>query len=127
MCRKEQVRAKYNLPEQFILTVGAIERRKNAEVIIESLHRSKSTMPFVLVGAPTAYKKMLEALIETYNMQNQVFLHSVETSELPVIYALAKLFVFHRCSKVLVFPYWTLAHATSSRTGQRTSTGSCLT
>lgn len=122
--QKEQVRAKYNLPEQFLLTVGAIERRKNAEVIIESLHRSKSTMPFVLVGAPTAYKKMLEALIETYNMQNQVFfLHSVETSELPVIYALAKLFVFPSLFEGFGIP---ILEALSVGTPVIASEGSCF-
>lgn len=92
---KQQIRQKYQLPQQFLLTVGAIEKRKNAEVIIKALHAERITIPFVLVGAPTDYVKDLKQLVRQYNMEQQViFLHYVASDELPAIYSMASLFVY---------------------------------
>lgn len=92
---QNEIRLKYNLPDQFLLTVGAIEKRKNAALIVEALHRTKLAIPLVIVGKPTNYINEIVALVTQYKMERQViFLHNAETIDLPAIYSLAKIFVY---------------------------------
>lgn len=92
--KTQQVKEKYNLPANFLLYVGAIEKRKNVKLIIEAIGNKKIDINLVIVGKPTAYMQELKPLIEQYQLQNQiVFLHNVVTDDLPAVYKLAKIFV----------------------------------
>lgn len=92
---EEEVREKYKLPERYILTVGSIEKRKNAEVILKALHLKKIDIPFFIVGKPTGYIKTLYTLIENLGLSGQVhFIHDADMPDLPALYSLATLFVF---------------------------------
>ncbi len=93
--QKEYVRRKYRLPENYILNVGAVERRKNAGKIIEALHVGRIERPLVVVGSPTGYKKELQSLVAKWNMEKQVvFIHNASGCDLPAIYAMASVFVY---------------------------------
>jgi len=93
--KKTIVKAKYNLPEDFFLNVGAIEKRKNVATIIEAIHRNKIDLPLVVIGNKTDYLKEVIELINKYDLQKQVlFLHHVETVDLPAIYNMAQLFIY---------------------------------
>lgn len=89
------VKAKYKLPDEFILNVGTLEKRKNAAVIIAALSKMKSKIPLVLVGKPTDYLTDLHNLVKKYDLEQYVhFLHEVGYEELPALYRSATLFVY---------------------------------
>jgi glycosyltransferase involved in cell wall biosynthesis len=93
--KKESVKLKYNLPNQYLLTVGAIERRKNGELIIKALSYQNIDIPLVIVGKPTKYILYLQELIHQLGLENRVmFLHEVLTDDLPAVYNMASVFVF---------------------------------
>ena len=52
----QMVRQKYSLPNQYLLSVGTIEERKNALVILKSLVELPPEINLVLVGRPTKYR-----------------------------------------------------------------------
>lgn len=93
--RLKEIKEKYRLPSEFILNVGTLESRKNALLILKALKAGGITIPLVLVGRSTSYKKELEQYIVENNLQDQVsFLHHVSFEELPGIYDLSSLFVY---------------------------------
>jgi glycosyltransferase involved in cell wall biosynthesis len=121
---KKAVQKKYNLPRQFLLTVGAIEKRKNAGLIIEALYRKKMTIPLVVVGKPTSYLLELQSMVLRYRMEKQVlFMHDVETDDLPTMYSLADVFVYPSVFEGFGIP---ILEALCTGTPVITSKGSCF-
>ena len=53
--RKESVKKKFSLPDQFILNVGTIESRKNLHAILNAVKIMKNDVPLVVVGRKTKY------------------------------------------------------------------------
>jgi glycosyltransferase involved in cell wall biosynthesis len=91
----EAVRTKFNLPKDFILNVGTLEKRKNAAVIIEALAQLERKMPLVLVGKATDYLEQLHTLVKQHRLQRQViFLHDVGYADLPALYRAASIFAY---------------------------------
>ena len=92
---KARVRHKYSLPDQFILTVGTIERRKNQLAILEGLVKENLDIPLLVLGKPTAYKMVLDEFIMDNDIRKQViFLHQTTTEELQAIYQMAGIMVY---------------------------------
>ena len=121
---KQSVIRKYNLPDNYLLIVGAIERRKNHELILKALHVGKLDIPLVIIGRPSAYKNELIRLISQYHLENKViFLYPVETTELPAIYQSATLFVYPSLYEGFGIP---ILEALTSCVPVITSKGSCL-
>jgi len=121
---KENVRLKYNLPRNFLLNVGAIEKRKNTGLIIEALHKSRIDIQLVIVGKPTDYINELKTLIGKYKLENQIlFLHNVATADLPAIYSLAEIFVYPSIFEGFGIP---ILEALCTGTPVITSSGSCF-
>jgi glycosyltransferase involved in cell wall biosynthesis len=93
--QKKKTAIKYGLPDNYMLIVGAIEKRKNHELILKAMHRLKNTLPLVIIGRPSAYKHELIELIKKFSLDTKViFPENVETAELPVIYQSATLFIY---------------------------------
>ena len=91
----ERVRKKYNLPDQFVLTVGTIEPRKNALLLLKAAAQTKERIHVVLIGKSTSYQKQLNSLIAEENLKDRVhFVHHADFDDLPKIYQAAKLFVY---------------------------------
>jgi glycosyltransferase involved in cell wall biosynthesis len=91
---KEQLRAKYNLPQKYMLYVGAIEPNKNALTIIRAYGQicSDVTEDLVLVGKGGKYKEKCKNLVRQLGIENRVrFLDELEYLDLPGIYQLATL------------------------------------
>jgi glycosyltransferase involved in cell wall biosynthesis len=95
--RLDEVRAKYRLPEKFILWVGQIESRKNVSRLLQAFARLKDEFPHQLVIAgeqrftTTAELKV----IETLNIRDRVLFPGwIEHTDLPAVYALADHFSF---------------------------------
>jgi glycosyltransferase involved in cell wall biosynthesis len=94
--RLEAARAKYRVPERFILFVGRLYPEKNFAALARAFNGVKHDIPHqvVVVGQPRyKYKKDLELLREL-GIENRVqFLDYVPNDELPLIYNLADFFV----------------------------------
>ena len=74
---KLDISKKYNLPQNFMLIVCAIEKRKNHETILHAMNIAKNKIPLVIVGRSSDYKKELYELINKYNLSDSViFLHN---------------------------------------------------
>jgi len=94
----QQVAAKYNLPEKFLLYLGTIEPRKNLPVLIRSykiLVDGGTAHKLVLVGKfGWMYQEVLD-LVKELNLQDLVsFTGYVPQEDLPLVYNLASLFVY---------------------------------
>jgi glycosyltransferase involved in cell wall biosynthesis len=93
---KELLLKKYNLPENYILYVGAIEKRKNIEGILkisDILSSRGVDIKFVLIGNGGFGCK---PLYEEMNKRRDriIHLHGIDEQDLPIIYNLAQMFLF---------------------------------
>lgn len=122
--QRQYVRSKYNIPTDFILNVGTIEKRKNSKLIVEALHRTKNKIPLLIVGQPTDYEKELRELMTKHGMLNQVYiLNNVSTEDLPALYAMAKAFIYPSIFEGFGIP---ILEALTVGTPVITSSGSCF-
>ncbi len=93
--KKIETAQKYNLPEQYILNVGTVEKRKNTLSVLKALHYGKINTEFVIVGQKTDYQDELLKYAEENNLSKQLtILNNVPLEDLPAIYQQASLFVY---------------------------------
>jgi glycosyltransferase involved in cell wall biosynthesis len=92
------VRAKYGLPDRFILNVGALEPGKNQATLVRAFHRLKGqnlNHGLVIAGPPAWRYERLLRLVDKLGLTDQVrFLDYVPAEDLVALYNLADLFVF---------------------------------
>ena len=94
------VKKKWNLPEKFILYVGALNDNKNIIIILEALNRLKGKMdlPLVIVGKGDVYKKKLVDYAAKHQLTKQlVFASDISDPkplELSSFYQMASAFIF---------------------------------
>lgn len=120
----EGVRERYNLPKEFILYVGTLEKRKNAGLIIRALARMKNKIPVVFAGRPTKYVAELEALVKTHQAQDWVkFVYNTSFADLPAVYQAASLFIYPSVFEGFGIP---IVEAIASGVPVITSNGSCF-
>jgi glycosyltransferase involved in cell wall biosynthesis len=94
----DRIRNKYNLPQNFILSVSTVEPRKNVLTILNSikyLRDKDNIVNYIIVGKKTQpYFNKLNTYIKENQLGSQVkFLDYVELLDLPYIYNLADLFI----------------------------------
>lgn len=92
---KNKLQKKYNLPEEFILYISGIEKRKNIFGIIkiaDILKQKKIKAPIILFGKKGFGSK--EILKEIQKRKNISYKGFLEEEDLPKIYNLAKIFLF---------------------------------
>ena len=68
---KEKIIAQYNLPKQFILSVGTIEKRKNQLTILKALAKLSIDWSLVLIVKKTDYAKELFDFATKNNLHNK--------------------------------------------------------
>jgi len=88
------IRKKYSIPDEYLLYVGTVEKRKNLLSIVKALKISNINIPLVVVGRPTSYTEQVKNYIRNKNMKNILFIEHVDTIELPVFYQNAKIFIY---------------------------------
>lgn len=83
------VRARYGLPERYIVAVGSVEPRKNQRLLIEALRGLPSDVKAVIVGRRHHdYGRELDALITLRGLSERVlFIEGAPFSDLPALYA----------------------------------------
>lgn len=91
---KKRVKIKYNLPDEYLLTVGTIEERKNLLLILKSL-RNLPEKKLVVIGNGKKYKKKCEQYIQDNNLTNRViFLSGIKTQDIVAIYQQASMLIY---------------------------------
>lgn len=89
------IKNKYNLPDNFILNVGTIEKRKNLLSIIKSIDNNRFNINLVVVGKKTKYQEEIEKYLKNKEIKNKIlFLENVSNNDLPTIYQLSKLLIY---------------------------------
>lgn len=113
---------KYNLPENYILNVGTIEKRKNLLTVLKSITNSDKNL--VVIGKKTDYFDEVRNYIISNNLEKQVlFLKNLSLEEMAIIYQKATLFVYPSIFEGFGIP---IIEALYSKTPVITSTGSCF-
>ena len=71
---KEEVKRKYNLPEQFFLSVGSVIERKNLLNICKAMFllRDEINIPLVVIGDGKEYKQQVKDYIRQNNLDNKI-------------------------------------------------------
>lgn len=113
---------KYNLPENYILNVGTIEKRKNLLTVLKSITNTNKNL--VVIGKKTDYFNEIWTYIISNNLEKQVlFLKNLSLEEMAIIYQKATLFVYPSIFEGFGIP---IIEALYSKTPVITSTGSCF-
>ena len=118
----QAVRSKYCLPDQYLLYVGALERRKNLYNLQLAMESAHIDVPLVYVGAPSKYGETLRQLsIQCH--QEIYFLHGIPFTDFPALYKGAEVFVYPSVFEGFGIP---ILEAMCVGTPVLTSTGSCF-
>lgn len=124
--KRADVRMRYGLPEEFILNVGTIERRKNIQILIDALALMPEDMriPVVIMGRPSSYlREVVDRARQKHVYRHLRILHNVSFPDFPAIYQQASAFVYPSLFEGFGIP---LVEAIESRIPVITSKGSCF-
>lgn len=88
---KDAVRKKYNLPQEFVLTVGGLEPRKNIGKLVDAVISLNKKL--VIVGGKGWKSEMLQKKIRSAR-DSIMHIENIDSADLPAIYQSAAVFVF---------------------------------
>lgn len=95
---QQSVRRKFDLPEEFILAVGHLERHKNYLRLVEAIARLRergSSCNLLIIGNDRGERKAIEERINTKKLSRNVkILSNLSDFEVQCIYKLCTMFVF---------------------------------
>lgn len=120
---KNAIREKYNLPHNYLLYVGTIERRKNLLNLVKGIHEKDISNPLVVVGRKTDYFDEVMDYINSNQIDRVFFLSVKDNEDLPPIYQMAKCFIYPSLFEGFGIP---VLEALFSKTPVITSIGSCF-
>jgi len=93
-----KVKEKFNINDNFFLSVGHFEKRKNYLNLIKTMKLLKDdgfNIPLFIIGNDNGEKKAVLDLVEEFDLIGQVFILShLSNLEVKVFYSLASLFIF---------------------------------
>ncbi len=122
--KKQEVKELYNLPQEYILSVGSIEKRKNTMLAVKALGHLPADTHLVLIGKWTPYVEELKAVAAETGVQNRLhIIHKASSSDLPAIYQNAKVFVYPSVYEGFGIP---ILEALHSKVPVVAAKGSCL-
>lgn len=122
----EEVCRRYSLNRPYILSVGAIEERKNALGLVKAFEKIKNDFSgdLVLVGGRSAYTERVEHFITEAKLSARVkMISDVLNDDLPALYQRAELFCYPSFFEGFGLP---IVEALFSETPVITSQGSCF-
>lgn len=91
--QKDVLRQQYNLPDEFLLSVGSIEKRKNVLQIVKAMH--DIDIPLLIIGKETPYLNEIKTFIAAHKLENKIIIKQGFTvEELSTIYAMASIFIY---------------------------------
>ena len=93
--KMHEVHINYMLPERYIISVGALEERKNILLAVKAMHRLPADVSLVVVGKDGPYGERVRRYIAANGLGGRVmFLHDVPTDDMPAIYQMAEACVY---------------------------------
>lgn len=98
VAEKERIRRRYGLPEQYLLSVGHLEPRKNYVRLIQAFAKIKTdyNLPhsLVIVGQENWQFQEIYRQVQECNLQSSViFTKFVDTEDLAAVYVMASVFI----------------------------------
>jgi glycosyltransferase involved in cell wall biosynthesis len=97
----DKIKQKYNLPDEYIFSLGVLEPKKNIERLILAyieLKKSHIDLPKLVVGGSRKYgwkNSRVFQLIKTHKLEQEVlFTDFIPYDDLPAVYSLARAFIF---------------------------------
>lgn len=119
----ENVKAKYKLPEKYLLYVGTIEKRKNLLTIIKAMTQLKD-ISLVVIGKKKEYFKKIQEFISQNNLNSRIlFPENVPNEDLPAIYNSAEIFIYPSLFEGFGIP---IIEALTCKTPVITTKGGCF-
>jgi glycosyltransferase involved in cell wall biosynthesis len=92
--KKREVQEKYNLPVDYLLSVGSIEERKNLLTILKTLLELPN-QKLVVIGRGKDYKRKCLQFIETHKISDRVFfLTGIDSEEMAAVYQNAQMLIY---------------------------------
>lgn len=96
--KDKRIREKYNLPDEYLLSLSTLEPRKNLRLLIDAYSelviQDSIEMPLVLAGRKGWKTDKLLSGIDEIVKKNILFAGFIDDADLPTIYGSAALFVF---------------------------------
>lgn len=98
----DEIRKKYNLPENFILYIGTLQPRKNIPILIEAFGKIRKELPefkLIIAGNKKAHNfdfKIDESIKKSELKEGDdiVFTGFIEVADKTIVYKMAKVFVY---------------------------------
>lgn len=122
----QEVKARYQLPDKFVLYVGSIEERKNLMLVAKAMAElnRRAAIHVVAVGRRTAYVDQIQDFLKAQGIDHLFhFYHQVPYADLPSFYKWASTFAYPSRIEGFGIP---LLEAISSGVPAIGCTGSCL-
>lgn len=122
----QEVKARYQLPDKFVLYVGSIEERKNLMLVAKAMAElnRRAAIHVVAVGRRTAYVDQIQDFLKAQGIDYLFhFYHQVPYADLPSFYKWASTFAYPSRIEGFGIP---LLEAISSGVPAIGCTGSCL-
>lgn len=122
----QEVKARYQLPNKFVLYVGSIEERKNLMLVAKAMAElnRRAAIHVVAVGRHTAYVDQIQDFLKAQGIDHLFhFYHQVPYADLPSFYKWASTFAYPSRIEGFGIP---LLEAISSGVPAIGCTGSCL-
>jgi glycosyltransferase involved in cell wall biosynthesis len=92
--KKEEVKRKYNLPDNYLLSLGSIEERKNILLIVKALKQIPD-IHFVAIGKRKEYAdKVVQYAVENGLSDRVHLISKVPLTDLPAILQTARIFIY---------------------------------
>lgn len=121
---RASVQKKYGLPSEYMLSVGALEPRKNHILILKAMAAAEIDFPLVIVGADNGCGDSLKAFAASHHLDNKVvFVTKKDFADFPAIYQGATLFLYPSFFEGFGIP---IVEALQSGVPVIAATGSCL-
>lgn len=122
----QEVKARYQLPDKFVLYVGSIEERKNLMLVAKAMAElnRRAAIHVVAVGRHTAYVDQIQDFLKAQGIDHLFhFYYQVPYADLPAFYKWASTFAYPSRIEGFGIP---LLEAISSGVPAIGCTGSCL-
>lgn len=117
-----EAKKKYDLPQNYLLDVGAMEPRKNLKKLIQAMAAAKIDLPLVAVGGHSKYADEAAALAQQSGV-TLLLRHGVTFADFPAIYKGAEVLCYPSIFEGFGIP---ILEAMCVGTPVLTSTGSCF-
>jgi glycosyltransferase involved in cell wall biosynthesis len=104
---KQNIKIKYDLPEQYFLSVGSITERKNLLTVCKALNNLKSDLkiPLVVIGTGRKYKEQIKIYLKENNIEHLViFLNDHPAAETDRFKTSADFPAIYQNATALIYP-----------------------